>query len=431
MRRVPVTAQRDDAPGRARRSAASTETEQALVTRLQALSTEFATHADPEFRAATRQRLVAMAAVRTPEAATRRPPVRAGVLRRLLARSTAAPSSRGHTRLTAGLAGAALTVTALGGLFGAAQGARPGDLLYDLKRGGEQTQLALASDSSRGPTLLEFASTRLDELGELVGVDPNADAVVGTTPSGGEVGLAAGPDVDLVLDTLQTMDAETTEGTAALTTHALDQTDPGALRELTGWAADQQSGLAELMPAVPAGAQGAVSTSRALVEQVAARGTALEQALACAGGPSTAGADQLGPLPTSCPAAPPATAGTQAPSASGSVPSDSLPSGSLPSGSLPSGAPAATSGAPTGTAAPGATSGALPTGALPTGGIGPTVAAPSTSARPGVPLPSLPGLPGLPTTSAAPRSSSGAIVSVPAPVPGVKLCAPPLITVGC
>jgi len=107
------------------------------------------------------------------------PPARVGGRRRALAGSA---SPRRRSRLTAGLAGAALTVTALGGLLAAAQGARPGDLLYDLWRGGEQTQLALAGDASRGLTLLDFASTRLDEVGQLVGVDPFADAVVGTTP---------------------------------------------------------------------------------------------------------------------------------------------------------------------------------------------------------------------------------------------------------
>ena len=116
-------------------------TEQALVARLQALSTELAAAPDPQYRAATRQRLVAMAAVQAPGTAGRRPPARVGVLRRVLAGST---SSRRRSRLTAGLAGAALTVTALGGLLAAAQGARPGDLLHDLKRGGEQTQLSRA-----------------------------------------------------------------------------------------------------------------------------------------------------------------------------------------------------------------------------------------------------------------------------------------------
>jgi len=388
-------------------------TEQALVTRLRALSTELAAAPDPAYRAATRQRLVAMAAVQAPGTAGRRPPARVGALPRVLAGSA---SSRRRTRLTAGLAGAALTVTALGGLLAAAQGARPGDLLYDLKRGGEQTQLALAGDSSRGRTLLDFASTRLDEVGELVGVDPNADAVVGTTPSGGEVGLAAGPDADLVLTTLQTMDAQTTGGTAALTEQAVQQADAGVLRQLTDWAAGQQSGLAELAPVMPTGALPGLDAARSLVDQVVARGAALGTALACPGGPSTAGADELGPLPAACPAAAPPTAAAApaTPAAPSPAPSDPGPSGSVPAASTP--APgAAAPGAPGATSAAVPSTGALPTGALPT---------PTVPARPGLELPSLPGLPPAPTSTAP-------VVSVPPLVPGVQVCAPPLITVGC
>jgi hypothetical protein len=416
MRETTVMVQHDDATGPARRGAAApSAAEEALVARLEALSREFAATPDEEFRAATRARLVAMAAVRSP--AGRRPPVRAGALRRLLARAGAAPAPAWRTRLTAGLAGAALTVTALGGLLAAAQGARPGDLLYDVKRGGEQTQLALAGDSRRGPTLLDFASTRLDELHELVGVQPNADAAVGTTPSGGEAGLAAGPDLDLVLDTLQTMDQQTTAGTAALTARAVQQSDPDSLGVLTGWASGQQSGIGAVADAVPPGARGALAAAGDLVAQVSARGAALQQALACPGGPSTEGTDELGPLPAACPPAPPAA----------SAPARS---GSSVSGAVPPGTSSAASAAATGTTAPAPTTpaaGPTPSRATSGGGL-PSVPAPVTSARPGLPLPSVPGLP---STSAAPSSSAGAIVSVPPLVPGVSVCVPPLITVGC
>ena len=407
-----MTVQHDDATGRPRRRAdAYTDTEQALLARLQSLSTEFGTTPDENFRAATRTRLVAMAAVRTPaaEVSGRRPPVQAGALRRFLTSVPDATSSRWRTRLTAGMAGAALTLTALGGLLGAAQGAHPGDLLYDVKRGGEQTQLALASDSERGLTLLGFASTRLDELGELVGTEAHADAVVGTTPSGGEAGLAAGPDVDLVLATLQTMDEETTEGTAALTSRAVARSDRAALEALAGWAAGQQNGLGRRVDAVPTDAQGAVTVSRELSVQVAARGSALEEALACPGGPSTVGADELGPLPAACAPASPVT----------SAPAPSGPG---------SGSSAATSDSTIATTAAGTSSAAAPTVPLPSGGNVPTTAPSAPSAGPGLPLPSVPGLP---PTTAAPSSSSGSLVSVPPVVPGVSVCAPPLITVGC
>jgi hypothetical protein len=440
MRGKRVTVQHDDAMRRVRRGpGAHRATEEALVARLEELSTEFSATPDEEFRAATRARLVAMAAVRTPEPASRRPPVHAGALRRLLAGATEPPASRWRTRLTAGLAGAALTMAALGGLLAAAQGARPGDLLYDVKRGGEQTQLALASDSQRGQTLLGFASTRLAELGQLVGVQPNADAVVGTTPSGGEAGLGAGPDVGLVLNTLQIMDAQTTEGTAALTSRAVEVSDARAFSVLTGWAAGQRSGLGALAPAVPAGALSALTAAETLVDRVAARSTALERALDCAGGPSTEGTDELGPLPADCAPTPPTTAAAPSPARSslpGTVSSGSSTASSVAasSTSTPGGSSGTTTGAtPTGTTSAPSTSSGLPGLSLP----GPSLPAPSLpatsvpgrSSRPGLPLPSLPSLPT--TTVSPPTSSSGSLISVSPPVPGLSVCAPPLITIGC
>ncbi|WP_138735939.1 hypothetical protein, partial [Modestobacter excelsi] len=297
-----MTGQGNGATGDPRPRVDPVRSEEALVGRLQALSAELAVTPDEDFRAATRARLVAMAAVRSPAAAraTRRPPVRSGALRRLLAGPAGGPAARWRARVTAGMTGAALTLAALGGLLALAQGARPGDLLYDLKRGGEQTRLALAGDD-RGLTLLGFATTRLDELGRLVGVQPDAAPAVGAAPRGGGV-LAAGPDVHLVVDTLQTMDAQTTAGTAALTAAALAHSDTDALAVLTGWADEQQAGIDRLSRAVPTGSEAALSASRDLAVRVAVRGDDLGRALGCPGGPSTAGTDELGPRPAPCPA---------------------------------------------------------------------------------------------------------------------------------
>jgi hypothetical protein len=132
--------------------------EDALVADLRRLGPALDVEPDPAFRAAARSRLVAMAAVRTPA-----PAPASGPRRLLAARAPDLPPARWRARLTAGLAGAALTVTALAALVAVADSADPGDVLYDLKRGTEQTQLALAGDS-RGRALLGFASTRLEEL---------------------------------------------------------------------------------------------------------------------------------------------------------------------------------------------------------------------------------------------------------------------------
>src|SRR5688500_10784779 len=80
--------------------------EDAVIARLSTLAPHLDGAPDPDFRAATRARLVAMAAVRTPAP----PPV--SPLRRFLTDGVPA-SARWRRRLTAGLAGAALTVTAL------------------------------------------------------------------------------------------------------------------------------------------------------------------------------------------------------------------------------------------------------------------------------------------------------------------------------
>ena len=409
-----MSVQHDNRVSLFRRRPRESADEQALVARLEALSADFDVTPEVEFRAATRSRLVAMAAVRTPATAPgrRAPADRPASLRRLVS----AGDSRWRTRVTAGLAGAALTVTVLGGLLAAAQGARPGDLLYEVKRGGEQTELALAGASERGLTLLGFATTRLGELGELVRVSGSAAAVVPPGPSGGELGLAAGPDVDLVLDTLQTMDRQTVEGTAALTARAVESADQQALDTLVGWTDAQRSGIDALVPAVPTGTDGAVDTSRDLVDAVAARGTGLLEALTCPGGPSTEGADELGPLPAPCPA--PRTPGnsTAPRSAGGAAPSGTAPGTAVVPGATP-GSPA--TAAPSGGGGANTVPGGVPGGAAPTS----PAPVPSTS-RPGLPLPGVP-------TPTATTPSPGAVVELPPVIPGLRVCAPPLITVDC
>ncbi|CCH90380.1 putative Predicted protein [Modestobacter italicus] len=396
-----MTGHDDGAPGAARRGVGPARSEEALLGRLQALAAEHAATPDEDFRTATRARLVAMAAVRSPAAAR---------------------APRRRTRLTAGLVAAALTLAALGGLLASAQGARPGDLLYGVKRGGEQTRLALAGDD-RGLTLLGFATTRLDELGQLVGVQPHAAPVAGVVPAGSPV-LAAGPDLDLVVDTLQTMDAQTAEGTAALTTTAVTHADTGALTVLTGWADAQQAGIDRLARAVPPGAEATLTAARDLAVRVAARGADLGRALGCPVGPSTGGTDELGPRPAPCPAepappaAPPTAAGTTAPSTTAAVPA--TPS-SAPTSAVPA---VPTSAAPAPTSRTGQPLPSLPVPSRPA----PSLPAPSlpvpTLPVPSLPLPSLPGGP-------APSAPPGPVVSVPPVVPGVSVCLPPLITVGC
>lgn len=354
--------------------------EDVLVARLQELAPHLDGEPDPAFRAATRQRLVAMAAVRSPAPAPVSPFRR---LMRLRADDTRSSSRR--TRFTAGLAGAALTVTAAAALVAVAAGAGPGDPLYGVKRGTEQTQLALAGDT-RGQTLLEFASTRLDELAAL----------------GGDAALAE--------STIATMDRQTTEGAAWLAERAVATGEGAPLDRLSSWAGQQSADLAALRDDVPPSAVDDVDGSLALLTEVTTRAEGLRGALGCPAGPSTAGSDPLGPVPALClpeapaPEAPAAPGGGQATTPPQTAASPVAPSAPAPAPAPSSPAPAPVPGGPNG--APG-------------GG-------PATTPTPGGPLPSItvprPGAPA-PTTVPPP------VLDVPLPLP-LGVCVPGLLSLG-
>lgn len=329
--------------------------EDVVVGLLEQLAPQLDVELDPAFRMATRQRLVAMAAVRSPE------PARPSGLRRLLAaRASDLPAPRWRTRMTAGLAGAALTVTSLASLVALSAEAGPGDALYGLKRGTEQTQLALAGDS-RGQVLLDLARTRLDELGEL------------------------DDDAALAESTLATMDEQTVEGAFWQTTRAVESGDTAQLDELAGWTAEQSTQLGVTRSEVPAAATGDVDASLALLSDIAARVDGLRGAFQCESGPATSGTDDLGPVPAPCPTAPP-------------VP-PSPGAGESPPGTVAvPGRP--TAPAPTAPAAPTGSQPAPSTPALPLPGGTPQVPAPT---KPGLPLPlPLPVVPTAPTTTPPP-----------------------------
>ncbi|MGY1721648.1 DUF5667 domain-containing protein [Blastococcus sp. SYSU DS0533] len=362
----------------------------AVVARLEALADQLDTAPDPQYRSRARARLVAMAAVRTPEPATR--PLR----RRLLAaRAVDRPPSRWRGRITAGLAGAAVGVTGLAALVAVAAGAQPGDPLYDLKRGTEQTQLALAGDS-RGHTLLELAGTRLGELTLLLG---------------------AGDPV-LVERTLHTMDEHTTQGAGLLTGQAVQGGDTAPLDTLSRWTAEQSGGLAALAGDVPAGAAPAYGRSTDLLRALATRVEALREALRCTAGPAVVGDDALGPVPGVCPADSPVTVVEEPPAV---VPPEAAPSPDVPPSAGPP-APAVPSAPP----APGSTLAGEPQG--PGRDVPPSTAPPTPSGLPRPPVPSLP-QPERPGTGSSTTRTPPPVVAVPLPGP-LQVCLPPLITVG-
>ncbi|SFD86447.1 DUF5667 domain-containing protein [Blastococcus tunisiensis] len=362
--------------------------EDALVARLHRLAPGLDGEPDPDFQARTRARLVAMAAVRTPE-----PAAASGLQRVLAVRAPDVAPSRWRARFTAGLAGAAMTVTALAGLVAVADGARPGDVLYDLKRGTEQTQLALAGDS-RGQTLLEFARTRLDEVADLVG----------------EGRPAGGAEPALVVETLRAMDEHTADGAAWLTRQAVDSAGAQPLDRLARWAAGQAGELTALQPLVPEEAADAVGRSMALLAQIGTRTDGLQTALLCPAGPSVAGSDALGPVPAPCPApepAPPAPPGTaeEGGATPGAVPEAPAPENTPPPAATPAPSPPAEGGVPT----PGA-----------------PAPAPTTPRVPTLPLPTLPVGGG----GGGGQSTPPPIIKLP-PLGPIEVCAPPLVTIGC
>ena len=373
--------------------------EDAVIARLSALAPQLDGEPDPAFRASTRARLVAMAAVRTPAP----PPV--SPIRRFLLEGVPSPA-RWRTRLTAGLAGAALTVTALATVVAVADDARPGDLLYDVKRGTEQTQLALAGDA-RGQTLLDLAATRLDEVRSLVDDGVTALPAAGSTGSGDAV-LAAGADPALVVETLDTMDAQTAAGAAWLTERAVTTGNDRPLQLLSVWTAAQSAGLADLQDAVPAGAADDVAESLVLLDDIATRVTGLRSSLGCPAGPAVVGADELGPAPAAClpegsTAVAPDGTGTDGGGPDGSVVSPGAPgSGTaavppVPGSTVPS-AGGVVPGAPGSPGGPGDPTTILPT---PPPVALPTPTPPSTSLT----VPRLPGTSSLPDPTATPSDT--------------------------
>jgi hypothetical protein len=396
---------RPAAPGR---RAAVGEREEAVVARLAALGTVLDDEPAPDFRAMTRARLVAMAAVRTPEPEGRR--------RFSPSRSVESAAARWRGRLTAGLAGAAVAVTALAGLVAVSTSAQPGDPLYGLKRGTEQSQLALARDSTRGQTLLDFASTRLEELDRLLAEGTTA---LPAAPAGGDGAtvLAAEASPELVVETLRTMDAQTAEGAAWLSTRAAETRAEAPLQDLLAWVDGQSAGLAALAPEAPEGARDAMDASLTLLGSVTTRATELQGALSCPAGPAVAGTDPLGPVPAPCAeeASPPSVAGGGPTTVPGEVPTEGAePSVEQPvpgSPATPSGGTAGNTSAGSGGGSGGSTgSPTVPQGTLPT---------------PSLPLPPVPPLPlpgtGDPATGSSP-SSPPAIIDTPLPI-----CLPPIL----
>jgi hypothetical protein len=401
--------------GAGRAAFGAADDEQALIDRLSTLAPALDGEPDSEWQSRTRGRLVAMAAVRSPQ------PDPASPLRRLLARREG-PRSLWRARLTAGLAGAAAGVVGVATVVSLSADAKPGDALYGLKRGTELTQLAMAGDE-RGRTLLGFASTRVEELLVVLPDEPSADVVV---------------------ETLETMDTQTLDGAAWLAERALETGSSAPLEELAGWSAGQAAALDGLLESgIPSSAADDVADSTSLLERIDDRIAELRVALDCASGPATAGSDDLGPVPVDCPPPSPTTVG----SAPGSGPTGEPGTPALPTPGSPSVATTAP-GSETVSAAPSDSTGGsgtdpgssepdLPSDpATPDSTDLPSTSPPTSSPDPAdtTPPPSAGGSPATsapksPSASSAPPSPSADTVA-PLTPPSLDICVPTLPVIG-
>ncbi len=275
----------------------------ALVSALRSL--DFDVRPSELTRIRQRQRLVAMAAVRPTTVAESAEAGRhrarhaaahsvqaadpAGLLTRLR-RFTA------HRRLVAGLAGLGVIVAALGVLALFAQSAIPGDTLYTLKRGTEQARLALAgSEQEEGRVLLGLASTRMEEIVLLL-AEPAQVSLSGSGVQAAAADTAA--IADLLIATMETMDRQTTDGTSALTTAAVDAADLPTLQFIGQWGVDQFSTLDRMGERMPQDAQPRADESKDLLQRVVQRLENLARYISCTCQEVSA-SDDLGPLP--CP----------------------------------------------------------------------------------------------------------------------------------
>jgi hypothetical protein len=212
----------------------------------------------PEFRAALRQRLVAVATVQGVGAPAESPLQRA---------RSAGSTWKVQKRLSAIAAGAAV-VTGVAGVGVGASRSLPGQPFYGVKRAAEDAQLATTlGTEARGKRHLEFARTRLAEVQALAGTSSSAGPMVGAHAFAG--GLADSGRTKLIEDTLHAMDVETRSGANDLFASYRSSGSGEPLRALDRFTRAQYKTLHGLVPSLPESSRGAASASLALLAVVA------------------------------------------------------------------------------------------------------------------------------------------------------------------
>jgi hypothetical protein len=197
----------------------------------------------------------------------------------------------GRRALVLGAAALVAVVAAAGGSVFASRDALPGDALYAVKRVAESAGLAMTFDkTARAHRQLELATTRLDEIGELV------SRSAGTAP-----------EPELVQSAIQDFDASTGDGSRGL----MDSENAGGaatLGDLSAWAGERAARLSVLRSALPTSTVAGADNSINLLDRLLGRTQALSDRSNCT--QVTSGTvDDLGPLPASGTCSP-RTAGT-------------------------------------------------------------------------------------------------------------------------
>lgn len=230
----------------------------------------------PEFRAALRQRLVAVAAVQATSPATERP----------LERVRAAGSSwKVQRRLVAVGAGAAV-VTAVAGVGVGASRSLPGQPFYGVKRATEDIQLATTfGTEDRGKRHLQFARERLSEVSALIGHSSALGQMYGDRDYAGAAGADRATST-LIADTLRDMDVETRAGANDLFVAYRDSGSTEPLSALSDFTVQQYRELRALVDALPADVRDQALSSLSLLNLVATDTVALANG-SPSGGPTT------------------------------------------------------------------------------------------------------------------------------------------------
>ena len=298
----------------------------------------------PEFRAALRQRLVAVAAVQAATPTTER----------AVDRVRAAGSSwKVQRRLVAVGAGAAV-VTAVAGVGVGASKSLPGQPFYGVKRATEDIQLATTfGTEDRGKRHLQFARERLAEATSLAGHTSAIGQVAGQHDYAGAAVIDSSTGT-LIVDTLRDMDVETRAGANDLFVAYRDSGSTEPLSALNTFTVRQYRELRALIGALPESVRSQAMSSLSLLNLVATDTVALATG-------TPAGQPAPGPADSSHPAVTPSVTPSHAPS---TKPDTSPSPSSTPAGSTSPSVPRILPSAPSVPSIP--PSPTLPTGPLPT-----------------------------------------------------------------